>query len=360
MIASAQIDRILDRYAEIEARMSSDAGASFVKLAKEYADLSPIVAKAKEVLAMRSEAQQLTAMSTDMSADAELRSMAGDELVALKHRLPEVERELSILMLPKDSADMGSALLEIRAGTGGDEAALFAGDLFRMYQRYAQLQGWQFEVMSESESDLGGYKEVIVSVNGSGVFAKLKYESGVHRVQRVPATEAQGRIHTSAATVAVMPEASDVDIEINESDLRIDVYRASGAGGQHVNKTESAVRITHIPTGVVVAMQEEKSQHKNKAKAMKILKSRILDAERERLDKERAADRKDQVGSGDRSERIRTYNFPQGRCTDHRINLTLYELDTVMQGLSLGKIIDALVNDDQAKKLAMLDENAAA
>jgi peptide chain release factor 1 len=229
-----------------------------------------------------------------------------------------------------------------------------------MYQRYAQLQGWQFEVMSESESDLGGYKEVIVSVNGSGVFAKLKYESGVHRVQRVPATEAQGRIHTSAATVAVMPEASDVDIEINESDLRIDVYRASGAGGQHVNKTESAVRITHIPTGVVVAMQEEKSQHKNKAKAMKILKSRILDAERERLDKERAADRKDQVGSGDRSERIRTYNFPQGRCTDHRINLTLYELDTVMQGLSLGKIIDALVNDDQAKKLAMLDENAAA
>jgi peptide chain release factor 1 len=360
MIASAQIDRILDRYSEIEARMSSDAGASFAKLAKEYADLGPIVSKAKEVLAMRSEAQQLTAMSTDMSADAELRSMAGDELVALKHRLPEVERELSILMLPKDSADMGSALLEVRAGTGGDEAALFAGDLFRMYQRYAQLQGWQFEVMSESESDLGGYKEVIVSVNGSGVFAKLKYESGVHRVQRVPATEAQGRIHTSAATVAVMPEASDVDIEINESDLRIDVYRASGAGGQHVNKTESAVRITHIPTGVVVAMQEEKSQHKNKAKAMKILKSRILDAERERLDKERAADRKDQVGSGDRSERIRTYNFPQGRCTDHRINLTLYELDQVMQGLSLGKIIDALVNDDQAKKLAMLDENAAA
>jgi peptide chain release factor 1 len=259
-------------------------------------------------------------------------------------------------MLPKDSADAGSAFLEIRAGTGGDEAALFAADLLNMYRRYAQLQGWQFEVMSESPSDLGGYKEVICSVNGNGVFAKLKYESGVHRVQRVPATEAQGRIHTSAATVAVMPEAEDVDIEINESDLRIDVYRASGAGGQHVNKTESAVRITHMPTGVVVAMQEEKSQHKNKAKAMKILKARIYDAERERKDKERAADRKEQVGSGERSERIRTYNFPQGRCTDHRINLTLYELDQVMQGLNLGKIIDALINDDQAKRLAQLDE----
>ncbi|MEQ1756583.1 MAG: peptide chain release factor 1 [Micropepsaceae bacterium] len=360
MIASVQIDRILDRYSEIEARMASDAGASFAKLAKEYADLGPIVAKARQVSEMRREMTQLTAMSSDASADPELRSMAGDELVELKHKLPELERELSILMLPKDSADNGSALLEVRAGTGGDEAALFAGDLFRMYQRYAQLQGWQFEVMSESESDLGGYKEVIVSVNGSGVFAKLKYESGVHRVQRVPATEASGRIHTSAATVAVMPEASDVDIEINEGDLRIDVYRASGAGGQHVNKTESAVRITHIPTGVVVAMQEEKSQHKNKAKAMKILKARIYEAERERLDKVRAADRKDQVGSGDRSERIRTYNFPQGRCTDHRINLTLYELDQVMQGMSLGKIIDALVNDDQAKKLAMLDQGLGA
>jgi len=360
MIASAQIDRILDRYAEIEARMASDAGASFAKLAKEYAELGPIVAKAREVLSMRADIQNLTAMSSDMAADAELRAMAGDELVELRRRLPDVERELSILMLPKDAADSGSALLEIRAGTGGDEAALFAGDLFRMYQRYAQLQGWQFEVMSESESDLGGYKEVIVSVNGAGVFAKLKYESGVHRVQRVPATEAQGRIHTSAATVAVMPEAGDVDIDINESDLRIDVYRASGAGGQHVNKTESAVRITHLPTGVVVAMQEEKSQHKNKAKAMKILKARILDAERERQDRERAADRKEQVGSGDRSERIRTYNFPQGRCTDHRINLTLYELDQVMQGLSLGKIIDALISDDQARKLAQLDESAAA
>jgi len=356
MIATAQIERILDRYSQIEARMASDPGAEFAKLAKEYSDLGPIVAKAKQVQKMRAEVTHLAHLSTDQTADAEIRSMAGDELVELKRSLPEAERELSILMLPKDSADAGSAFLEIRAGTGGDEAALFAADLLDMYRRYAQTQGWKFEILSESPSDLGGYKEVICSVNGNGVFAKLKYESGVHRVQRVPATEAQGRIHTSAATVAVMPEAEDVDIEINESDLRIDVYRASGAGGQHVNKTESAVRITHMPTGVVVAMQEEKSQHKNKAKAMKILKARIYDAERERKDKERAADRKEQVGSGDRSERIRTYNYPQGRCTDHRINLTLYELDQVMQGLSLGKIIDALINDDQAKRLAQLDE----
>jgi peptide chain release factor 1 len=358
MIATAQIERILDRYSEIEARMASDPGAAFAKLAKEYADLGPIVAKAREVQKMRADFAQATELANDQSADSELRSMASEEVVELKRTLPDAERDLSILMLPKDSADMGSAFLEIRAGTGGDEAALFAGDLLDMYRRYAQLQGWRFEIMSESPSDLGGYKEVICSVGGNGVFAKLKFESGVHRVQRVPATEAQGRIHTSAATVAVMPEAEDVDIEINESDLRIDVYRASGAGGQHVNKTESAVRITHLPTGVVVAMQEEKSQHKNKAKAMKILKARIYDAERERQDRERAADRKEQVGSGDRSERIRTYNFPQGRCTDHRINLTLYELDQVMQGLSLGKIIDALIAHDQAQRLAQLDEAA--
>jgi peptide chain release factor 1 len=307
---------------------------------------------------MRAELKNLTAMAADQKADAELRAMANEELVELKRRLPEAEHELSILMLPKDAADSGSAFLEIRAGTGGEEAALFAGDLLDMYRRYAQVQGWRFEVMSESPSDLGGYKEVIASVEGAGVFAKLKFESGVHRVQRVPATEASGRIHTSAATVAVMPEAEDVDVDINESDLRIDVYRASGAGGQHVNKTESAVRITHIPTGVVVAMQEEKSQHKNKAKAMKILRARIYEAERERQEKERAADRKDQVGSGDRSERIRTYNFPQGRCTDHRINLTLYELDQVMQGVALGKIVDALVADDQARRLAAMDEGA--
>jgi peptide chain release factor 1 len=360
MIASAQIDRILDRYAEIEARMASEPGAAFAKLAKEHADLGPIVAKAKEVSAMREQVKQLTAMAADQSTEPELRAMASEELVDVKKRLPDAEHELSILMLPKDAADQGSALLEIRAGTGGEEAALFAGDLLDMYRRYAQQQGWKFEVMSESPSDLGGYKEVIVSVDGSGVFAKLKFESGVHRVQRVPATEASGRIHTSAATVAVMPEAEDVDIDINENDLRIDVYRASGAGGQHVNKTESAVRITHLPTGVVVAMQEEKSQHKNKAKAMKVLRARIYEAERERQDKERAADRKDQVGSGDRSERIRTYNFPQGRCTDHRINLTLYELDQVMQGLALGKIIDALISHDQAQRLASLDENAPA
>jgi peptide chain release factor 1 len=357
-----RFDRLTLRLAELDATLSDGQVTADLKryraLLREQSEVQGIVERWQRY--RQREADIAEAREMQAADDAEMAAMAADEIAAASAEMQRLEAELQAALLPKDPDDDRNAFLEIRAGTGGDEAALFAGDLFRMYQRYAQLQGWQFEVMSESESDLGGYKEVIVSVNGSGVFAKLKYESGVHRVQRVPATEAQGRIHTSAATVAVMPEASDVDIEINESDLRIDVYRASGAGGQHVNKTESAVRITHIPTGVVVAMQEEKSQHKNKAKAMKILKSRILDAERERLDKERAADRKDQVGSGDRSERIRTYNFPQGRCTDHRINLTLYELDQVMQGMSLGKIIDALVNDDQAKKLAMLDENAAA
>ncbi len=361
MIAPAQIDRILDRYSEIEARMASDGnGASFAKLAKEYSDLGPIVVAIRNLQKFRNEQVHLLTIINDPKSDRDIKELARDEFASNQSLLPALEKHVQLLMLPKDAADMGSALLEIRAGTGGDEAALFAGDLLRMYQRYAQNQGWKFEIMSESSSDLGGYKEVICSVDGSGVFAKLKYESGVHRVQRVPATEAQGRIHTSAATVAVMPEAEDVDIEINDSDLRIDVYRASGAGGQHVNKTESAVRITHLPTGVAVAMQEEKSQHKNKAKAMKILRARIYDAERERLDKVRAADRKDQVGSGDRSERIRTYNFPQGRCTDHRINLTLYDLDQVMAGMALGKIVDALVNDDQAKRLAQLDEGGSA
>jgi peptide chain release factor 1 len=357
MIAAAQIDRILHRYAELEAKMA-DGGSAFAKLAKEYADLGPVVEKVREFSTLRDEQTHLGQMLSDAKTDPELKSLAEDELVEIKKKLPEVERELKILLLPKDAADAGNVILEIRAGTGGDEAALFAGDLLRMYQRYAAIQGWQFEILSESESDLGGYKEVMAGINGNGVYAKLKFESGVHRVQRVPATEASGRIHTSAATVAVLPEADDVDIEVDEKDLRIDVYRASGAGGQHVNKTESAVRITHIPTGVVVAMQEEKSQHKNKAKAMKILRAKLYEAERERVEKARAAERKDQVGSGDRSERIRTYNFPQGRCTDHRINLTLYELDQVMQGTALGKIIDALVAHDQAERLAALGDAA--
>jgi peptide chain release factor 1 len=357
MIASAQIDRILHRYAELEAKMA-DGGPSFAKFAKEYSDLGPVVEKVKEFSALRDELVHLGQLISDAKTDAELKSLAEDELQEIKRKLPTIERELRVLLLPKDAADAGNVILEIRAGTGGDEAALFAGDLLRMYQRYAAIQGWQFEILSESESDLGGYKEVMAGINGTGVYAKLKFESGVHRVQRVPATEASGRIHTSAATVAVLPEADDVDVDVDEKDLRIDVFRASGAGGQHVNKTESAVRITHIPTGVVVAMQEEKSQHKNKAKAMKILRAKLYEAERERQERARAADRKDQVGSGDRSERIRTYNFPQGRVTDHRINLTLYELDQVMQGAALGKVVDALVAHDQAERLAALGENA--
>jgi peptide chain release factor 1 len=286
--------------------------------------------------------------------------LAEQEQSDLKERLARLEYDLQIQLLPKDAADASSAIVEIRAGTGGDEAALFAGDLLEMYQRYAQLQGWRTEVMDISESDLGGIKDAVLEIAGQGAFAKLKFESGVHRVQRVPVTEASGRIHTSAATVAVLPEAEDVDIQIDDKDLRIDVYRASGAGGQHVNKTESAVRITHLPTGIAVAQQTEKSQHKNKAQAMKLLKARLYDAERERVQSARAAERKGLVGSGDRSERIRTYNFPQGRVTDHRINLTLYKLDRILSGDDLGEIIDALVAEDQANRLAELESDSAA
>lgn len=352
MLPTAQIDRIAARFEEIEAQLAAGHG-DLVKLAKERAQLKPVADALAEYRAAEDERVSLEAMAEDK--DAEIAAMARDELQALKERLPDLERGLKILLIPKDAADEGSAILEVRAGTGGDEAALFAGDLLAMYRRYAQLQGWRVEVMSLSESDLGGVKEGVLSVEGQGVFAKLKFESGVHRVQRVPQTETQGRIHTSAATVAVLPETEDVEIEVKESDLRIDVYRASGAGGQHVNKTESAVRITHIPTGVVAASQVEKSQHKNKAIAMKMLKARLYDAERLRVDSARAADRKDQVGSGDRSERIRTYNFPQGRVTDHRINLTLYKLDRVVAGDDLGDVIDALIAEDQAAKLAALE-----
>jgi peptide chain release factor 1 len=359
MSFTLHLSRIADRYAEIESLLTEGGPKTDIaKLGRELAQLRPIVEAVSAYRALQEEAAGLTLLAADAQGDPDLRAMAQDELAALKARLPDAERALKLLMLPKDAADDGNVILEIRAGTGGEEAALFAGDLSRMYQRYAALQGWKVEVLSESLSDMGGLKETVMDVRGTGVYAKMKFESGVHRVQRVPATEAQGRIHTSAATVAVLPEIEDVDIQIKDEDLRIDVYRASGAGGQHVNKTESAVRITHIPTGTVVAMQEEKSQHKNKAKAMKILASRIADSERTKREAAHAADRKDQVGSGDRSERIRTYNFPQGRCTDHRINLTLYKLDQVIEGSALGEIVDALVAEDQAARLARMEESA--
>ena len=296
----------------------------------------------------------LAQMVTDNS-DPEMRQLAEEEFLALKTRVPVLEREVQIMLLPKDEADEKNAILEVRAGTGGDEAALFASDLFQMYQRYAVIHGWRFEVMSLSETGIGGYKEATASITGRGVFARLKFESGVHRVQRVPTTETQGRIHTSAATVAVLPEAEEVDIQIEDKDLRIDVYRSSGPGGQSVNTTDSAVRLTHIPTGLVVIQQDEKSQHKNKAKALKVLRARLYDRERQALDDARAADRKSQVGTGDRSERIRTYNFPQGRVTDHRINLTLYKIEKVMAGEALDEIVEALIAEDQAAKLADIE-----
>jgi peptide chain release factor 1 len=294
-------------------------------------------------------------LATDSTSEPELRALAEEERAALKEQFARTERELQLKLLPKDAADSSSAIVEVRAGTGGDEAALFAADLLRMYQRYAQVMGWRIDVLGVSDSDLGGVKEAVMEVAGQGAYSRLKFESGVHRVQRVPVTEAGGRIHTSAATVAVLPEPEDVDVQIEDKDLRIDVFRASGAGGQHVNKTESAVRITHLPSGIVVAQQDEKSQHKNRAKAMKILKAKLFEAERERQASERAAERRGLVGSGDRSERIRTYNFPQGRVTDHRINLTLYKLDRILAGDDLGEIIDALAAEDQASRLASLE-----
>ncbi len=331
---------------------SGASGAAFVKLSREHAELSPVIETVRAYRAAQQGYEEAEAMIADPATDGEMRSMAETERAELKERLEQLDRDLRVALLPRDAADDSSAIVEIRAGTGGDEAALFAGDLLGMYQRYCSLQGWKTEILSLSESDLGGFKDAILEVVGRGVYAKLKFESGVHRVQRVPATETQGRIHTSAATVAVLPEAEDVDIVIHDKDLRIDTYRAQGAGGQHVNKTDSAVRITHLPTDTVVAMQEEKSQHKNKAKAMNLLKAKIYDAERKRVDAERASERKSLVGSGDRSERIRTYNFPQGRVTDHRINLTLYNLARIIAGDELGEIVDALVAQDQADRLA--------
>ena len=340
-----------------EAMSASDlAPDEFVRLSKEYAQIEPVANAAREVRRLRAELEVLNGMAADATAEPELREMAEHEIADIKVRLPEAERALAIYLLPRDAADDRPAMLEVRAGTGGDEAALFAGDLLRMYQRYAEEQGWRFELISASASDVGGYKEVVASINGTGVFARLKFESGVHRVQRVPATESGGRIHTSAATVAVLPEAEDVDVHIDDKDLRIDVYRSSGPGGQSVNTTDSAVRITHLPTGLVVIQQDEKSQHKNKAKALKVLRTRLFELERERLASERAGARKSMVGSGDRSERIRTYNFPQGRVTDHRINLTLHKLDAILEGPGLGELTDALIAEDEAQRLAGLEE----
>ena len=353
MIPAAKLERLLDRFSAIESEMASGAsGAAFVKLSREHAELGPVIETTRAYRSAQTQLEETEALIADPATDSDMRSMAEQERADLRAQLTTLDHDLKIQLLPRDAADDSSAILEIRAGTGGDEAALFAGALLGMYQRYCGLQGWKTEILSLSESDLGGFKEAVLEVQGRGVFAKLKFESGVHRVQRVPATETQGRIHTSAATVAVLPEAEDVDIVILDKDLRIDTYRAQGAGGQHVNKTDSAVRITHLPTNTVVAMQEEKSQHKNKAKAMTMLKAKIYDAERKRVDAERASERKSLVCSGDRSERIRTYNYPQGRVTDHRINLTLYNLARIVSGDELGEIVDALVAQDQADRLA--------
>jgi peptide chain release factor 1 len=356
-LPQARLDQVLDRFREIEARMGAAAdGAEIVRLSKEHAELRPVAEAVLALARARDEAPELEEMAA--SGDPEMVALAEDELAVLKERLPLMERDVALLLAPKDRDENASAMLEVRAGTGGDEAALFAGDLFRMYQRYAQARGWRVEIDSASEGDAGGYKEIIAAVTGEGVFGRLKFESGVHRVQRVPATEAGGRIHTSAATVAVLPEPEDVEIDIRDQDLRIDTYRSSGAGGQHVNKTDSAVRITHLPTGIVVT-SSEKSQHQNRARAMKALQVKLYDQQREALDTARSDARKSQVGSGDRSERIRTYNFPQGRVTDHRINLTVYNLPKVLEGEALDDIIDPLIAEDQAARLAALEEEFA-
>ncbi len=348
-----KLDAILARHALLEAELARQLPPDeFVRLSREFAELEPVAEKAKTYRGALAELADLAALIDDPKTDGEMRDMAYAEKPALEEKRDRLVEDLRIALLPKDAMDERNVILEIRAGTGGDEASLFAGDLFRMYERYAAKQGWKTEIVTASEGTMGGYKEIVAEISGRGPFARLKFESGVHRVQRVPDTETQGRIHTSAATVAVLPEVEDVDIEIRDDDLKIDTMRAGGAGGQHVNKTESAIRITHLPSGIVVAVQEERSQHKNRAKAMAMLRAKLYDAERSRRDAERAADRKGQIGSGDRSERIRTYNFPQGRVTDHRINLTLYNLPKVIEGEALGEIVDALVAEHQAAQLA--------
>ncbi len=351
-----RMDQVVKRFDMLEALMSAGPEPeAYVKMASEYSELQEMAGKIRMLRIAERELADLESMLADKATDAEMRALAEADMPAVKERIDELQREIQILLLPRDAADDKNAILEIRAGTGGDEAALFAGDLFRMYERYAAAQGWRFEVASASDGEVGGFKEIIATISGKGVFAKLKFELGVHRVQRVPETEAGGRIHTSAATVAVLPEAEEVDIDIRAEDIRIDTMRASGSGGQHVNTTDSAVRITHLPTGIMV-VQAEKSQHQNRARAMQILRARLFDLERSKADQERSESRRSQVGSGDRSERIRTYNFPQGRVTDHRINLTLYKLDRVMLG-ELDEIIDALIADHQSKLLADLGQD---
>ncbi len=346
-----RLNQVLKRFDMLEAQMAAGPEPDvYVRLASEYADLQELAGQIRELNGAEKERDELAAMIADKATDAEMRELAETEMEALESRIEGLESSIQILLLPKDAADEKNAILEIRAGTGGDEAALFAGDLFRMYERYAADHGWRVELVSASEGDAGGYKEIIAAVSGKGVFSRLKFESGVHRVQRVPETEASGRIHTSAATVAVLPEAEEIDVEIRPEDIRIDTMRASGAGGQHVNTTDSAVRVTHLPTGIVV-VQAEKSQHQNRARAMQILRARLFDAERSKAAQDRSESRRIQVGSGDRSERIRTYNFPQGRLTDHRINLTLYKLDRIMEG-DLDEVIDALISDHQSRLLA--------
>jgi peptide chain release factor 1 len=353
-IPKERLDQIAHRFAELEARMASGTleGDEFVQASRDYAELEPVAKIAADVKGMRDEIAGLE----EMLADPEMKAMAEEELSQIRERLPLVERQLALAVLPKDSADAKPAMLEIRAGTGGDEAGLFAGDLFRMYERFAADQGWKVEPVSMSASEVGGFKEIVANIKGTGVFAKLKFESGVHRVQRVPVTESGGRIHTSAATVAVLPEPDEVDIHIDPTDLKIDTYRASGAGGQHVNTTDSAIRITHEPSGLVVTCQDGRSQHKNREKAMQVLRARLYEKTRDEAQGAEAEARKAMVGSGDRSERIRTYNYPQGRVTDHRIGLTLHKLDEIIAGTGLGELVDALTSEDEAKRLAALNE----
>jgi peptide chain release factor 1 len=356
MLPESKLDALLTRQATIEAELTTPQSKdNFVRLSREFAEINPVVEQIKAYRAALAELAGVEVLLADPATDAEMRAIAEAEKAQLVDRRTALEQRIRVALIPKDAMDERNVILEIRAGTGGDEASLFAGDLFRMYERYAALQGWKVEVISASEGSMGGYKEIVAEIRGRGPFARLKFESGVHRVQRVPDTEGSGRIHTSTATVAVLPEVEDVDIALNETDLKVDTMRAGGAGGQHVNKTESAIRITHLPSGIVVSMQEDRSQHRNRAKAMTLLRAKLYDAERSKRDAERAAERRGQVGSGDRSERIRTYNFPQGRVSDHRINLTLYKLPQILEGEALGEMIDALMTEHQAELLAAED-----